>query len=78
MLNLEKHPPYHPDPGEEDRMKVDSDPCESSSLVLNDEEVAFGEKHGVFPEHTDFIIVNRVASQWLVHSLHSSHSPHLY
>jgi len=59
MLNLEKHPPYHPDPGEEDRMKVDSDPCESSSLVLNDEEVAFGEKHGVFPEHTDFIIVNR-------------------
>lgn len=59
MLNLAKHPPYHPDPGEDDKMKVDTDPCESSSIVLNDEEVAFGEKHGVFPEHTDFIMVTR-------------------
>jgi hypothetical protein len=40
-------------------MNVDTDPCESSSIVLNDEEVAFGEKHGVFPEHTDFIMVTR-------------------
>ncbi|KAG9060848.1 hypothetical protein KI688_007917 [Linnemannia hyalina] len=59
MLNLAKHPPFHPDPGEDDKMKVDTDPCESSSVILNDEEVAFGEKHGVFPEHTDFITVTR-------------------
>lgn len=60
MLNLAKHPPYHPDPGEDDKMKVDTDPCESSSMILNDEEAAFGEKHGVFPEHTDFITVTRL------------------
>ncbi|KAF9536743.1 hypothetical protein EC957_009808 [Mortierella hygrophila] len=59
MLNLAKHPPFHPDPGEDDKMKVDTDPCESSSIILNDEEVAFGEKHGVFPEHTEFITVTR-------------------
>ena len=56
MVNFDEHKPFHPDPGNVKNMEVDH---ESNSPVLNTQEADFGAEHGVFPEHTEFIKVNR-------------------
>ncbi|KAF9915684.1 hypothetical protein FBU30_001808, partial [Linnemannia zychae] len=63
MVNLQGFKPYHPGADESKKMECDH---HSGSPILNTQEVAFAEEHGVYPEKVEFITVkNNRRVHWM-------------